>query len=401
MGPRFRFSLRLNRTDFLGRGMPEGVRGQEQKWIVYNQYRIETPVPYEQATEIVGSGEIARQLGVPPDKVKLIKEAYVGEEFISPRIETGISRIYNPFVDAPEIFLEFASLGRQAEPDKSRILKFVHRYGDIATVRIDPEEADQNLVGTTSSCFLGTKVSDFHREARLAYGTLRLYEGILSLKEETTQQWVDYIVNRWDEFGLRWDEECSPEDYHECKREAEAGTDPCTQCFSIPPIENRVKTARDAFDAGSILLVDILFKKMHPDDRYSVVPVLAVQLEYRQGRSVPRFYASWLIPTLLQAIWTLFYLRVTNQIQQEYRICPFCEEPIIKPRRNQVYHEGCRQAKFNQEKREVLRLWREGKSVEEIAEVTGLELDRIAKWVRKKEGVRVTKAMVTAWVPNC
>lgn len=386
MGPRFRLGFNLSRTDFPREGMPDVVRGEEQRWVVYNQYRIQTPLPYEKAKEIVGSGEIARKLGASPDEVKLIKEAYIGEEFIAPCVESGISRIYNPFLDTPEIFLEFASLGRRPEPDKGRILKFVHRYGDITMFRVHPEDkTDQTLVGTGLRCFLGTKVSEFHREARLAYSALRLYEGIVSLKEETVQEWVDHVISRWDEFGLRWDDECSLEDYHQCKQDEEASAECCTECGSMPPIENLIKATRDPFEAGSVLLVEILFKKMHPED-LNVIPVVSVQFEYRQGRSVPRFYASWLIASLLQAIWTLFYLRVTNQIQQEYRICPFCEEPIIKPRRNQVYHEGCRQAKFNQEKREVLRLWREGKSVEEIAQVTGLELDRIAKRVRKKQG---------------
>lgn len=395
MGPRFRlgFQVGLKRMDFPREGMPDIVRGEEQRWIVYNQYTIKLPMSWEEAVKVVDLDEVSRKLknafagmDIPAEVVRMPKEMYIEEEFIAASVESGISRIYNPFTDAPEVFLEFASLGKNPEPDRARILKFVHRYGDINTFRLGPEEEAKG-----KSVVLwrpGSRVKDFHREARLAYAVLRLYEGIASLRTETVREWIDYIVARWDEFGLRdWDTECDFEQYNQCEQDGRAGIECGEECGFMPPMERFVKTIQDPFEAGSVLLVETIFKKMHPRNlQLYVVPVVSVQYEYRQGRSVPRFYASWIIPTLLQAIWTLFYLRVTNQIQQEYRICPFCEEPIIKPRRNQVYHEGCRQAKFNQEKREVLRLWREGKSVEEIGEVTGLELDRIAKWVRKKEG---------------
>lgn len=394
MGPRFRlgFQVRLKRTDFPREGMPDIVRGEEQRWIVYNQYRIKSPLTWEEAVKVVDLDEVSRKLkdafsgvGIPAEVVRMPKEMYMEEEYIAASVESGISRIYNPFTDAPEVFLEFASLGKNPEPDRGRILKFVHRYGDIKAFQIGPEEEAKG-----KSVVLwrpGSRVKDFHREARVAYAVLRLYEGIAGLKTETVREWVDHIVARWDELGLRDPHvECDLVQYNKCEQDGTAGIECEEECHLRPAVEKLITTFQDPLEAGAFLLLDIIFRRMHPEDLY-VLPVVSVQHEYRQGRSVPRFYASWLIPTLLQAIWTLFYLRVTNQIQQEYRICPFCEEPIIKPRRNQVYHEGCRQAKFNQDKREVLKLWREGRSVEEIAEATGLELERIAKWVPKgKEG---------------
>lgn len=375
MGPRFRsIRVRLSRRDFSPDGMPVFVRTPEAiTWEVYGLYKIYRPTDEEIRQWAEASGYTRLPYATLPSS-----EWEPESIWCLPR--SGVVRTYNPFTDSPELFLQFASLGRSEEPQRDRILKFVHSYGDI-------QHPYAPFYAENLEWKRGSSVAEFHKEARIAYSALRLYEGIVGQDKDEVKRWIAYIVERWDEFDLRGHKECSLENYRECQKEQGQEIVDCTECDNDPPIEITIAAIRDFLEAASLLLTYIIPTKMHRTEDYlEVIPIMSYRFEYTRTGSIPRFYPLWAFPTLLQAIWALFYLKVTNQIEQEYRICPFCSEPIIKPRRNQVYHEGCRQAKFNQEKREVLRLWRKGKSVEEIAEVTGLELDRIAKWVRKKEG---------------
>ncbi|HHY32381.1 MAG TPA: hypothetical protein GX515_05030 [Firmicutes bacterium] len=380
MGARFLFDKArrkgLSEKDFPPEGMPEFLRSPEDnRWGVYRQYKIYTPTSEEHQKLFAQSPEkeVADLLGG-----KVID--YDEPECIWSSPASGISRVYNPFTDSPEVFLEFASLGRSEQPQKDRILKFVQSYGDI--LYADPPFY---LSHAKIEWERGSSVEEFHREARIAYNALRLFEEVMALDKERVKQHIAYLIGNWDALRLRGLDECKPEQYEECLRDGEVTSTvdcPKTGCDGEPPIEKVLQEIDDPIEAGSFLLLRIILAKMHASWDYPVLPVISYQFEYRQGKSVPRFYSSWSVPTLLQAIWTLFYLKVTNQIEQDYRICPFCEEPIIKPRRNQIYHDGCRQAKFNQDKREVLRLFREGRSVEEIADETGFEIARIEKWIK-------------------
>ncbi len=47
-----------------------------------------------------------------------------------------------------------------------------------------------------------------------------------------------------------------------------------------------------------------------------------------------------------------------------------------------MYHENCRQVHFNRVKRETIRLWREGKSAEDIALELNIEVDKVQRWVK-------------------
>lgn len=373
MAPRFMFNgfkqKRLSRKDFPPDGMPKEIKGEENRWTVYNQYKIVTPLSYEEAIKQVSSeeltGKLEEKLNIKlPGLVRLPKEKYISEEYISFSPASGISKIYNPFTDSPEVFLVFASLGKYDQPQRGKILEFVQSYGDILYSYIAGEVC------------IGTPIELFHREAKIAYNALRLYEEVIGLEKEKVKQRIDYILNSWHEINII-NEGVDP--YEACKDCEEP--EGCLNCEYAPP-SKIIKQMNDPIEAGSYLLTEIINRQIHDLTNHPITPLVLYRFEYVHGKLYPSFYTSWPVPTLLQAIWLLFFLKITGQVEQTYRICPFCEEPIIKPRKNQIYHDGCRQAKFNQDKRMVLKLWKEGKTAEEIAEETGLEIERIKKWTK-------------------
>lgn len=335
-----RFSSRRkgsSRRDFPPEGMPVEVRGEENRWTVYNQYKIETE-PY-------------------------------GKEYISILPAGGISRVYNPFTDSPEVFLAFATLGKHERPQKDKILEFVQTYGDIL-YNCPPGES-----------YIGSSIDTFHREARVAYNALRLYEEIMGLEKEKVKQRMNCFLIGRHEINIVKEGAGPFEDCKDCEN-----PEGCLDCEDAPP-SKIIERVKDPIEAGSLLLTDIINCQIHSLRDYPVAPYVLYRFEYKQGKSRPRFYASWPVPTLLQAMWLIFFLKITDQLEQTFRICPVCEEPIISPRKNQIYHEGCRQTYYYRLKQEVLGLWKEGYSVEQISCLLGIGEERVSNLLNKKDGL--------------
>ncbi|AEG14982.1 hypothetical protein Desku_1399 [Desulfofundulus kuznetsovii DSM 6115] len=344
--------------DFPKDGMPEFLRFPEcQRWTVYNQYKIYTPTEAECITMSRDSGLTAL--------THFLQDEHV---WVDPN--SGISRIYNPFTEAPELFLEFAALGRTEQPRKDKILDFLYRYGDIFN-----EHGHQSLkIGQWNK---GSNVTELHREARLCYYALRLYEGLFNNSTEALKTRVCDLLSHLIE--------CSHIPIvvdNDENNGVKNGS--YTDYLPLEVYIQRKLLSGQIIDTASFLLVNVINQKVHNMDMKSpILPICFYRFDYKNKKSLPAFYMTWVVPSLLQAIWLLFFLKITGQIEQEYRICPVCEEPIIKPRKNQLYHEGCRQVYHNRIKREVLRLWKEGKSIDEIAAETAIDTEKIKKWVKK------------------
>lgn len=291
-------------------------------------------------------------------------------EYLWGALDSGVARVYCPFAEAREVFPEFARLGRSEVPQPDRILKFTHRYGDIleggaaaGIVERSPQHRQGSWVSLTS-------LAVFQREARLAYLSLRLFEQLNSTapRADLVRTQLSHLLEHLGETELL--KGVTPEDLKRWNSEPDTG--------------QPVKTA-------AVVLSTVIETKLHyassgtnSSYRYDpVTPLCNFRFEYHKQKNVPLFQPRWHFTNLLQAVWMLFFLKATGQLEQSYRICPVCEEPIVNPRKNQIYHEGCRQVQHNREKREVLRLWKEGKTVGEILEVTGLEERRVAHWVEQ------------------
>ena len=124
------------------------------------------------------------------------------------------------------------------------------------------------------------------------------------------------------------------------------------------------------FGIAAELITLVVNERLKKNTWFSMVNFLE-----EQGRDKKqRFKGSWNCEDLLTAIWMLFYLKITGQVTEVYRYCPVCEQPILDPRKNQKYHDGCRQVLYNRRQRKIEKLWREGKTGQEIHEEIGADL---------------------------
>lgn len=331
-------------------------------------------------------------------------------------------KTYFPLTDTPDIFLKFASLGKSNEPDIPGILEFVHKYGML--------KERESIITEDDFVFPGRyPLKAFFLYAREAYLILRIYEALLDKDAGKVGKflsvWVDEIPNGlylieestdWYLFLRKWSNYLPgifynpPVDSLE-KVGARKATEKVERILELPKDDlnnivryrekDKSKWLKSAYlfiDGYSTFFWKTLFQKGPPKAIFEVAAslisaIVDIRVDKVWTVTTPvfpeesktgsyGFKGSLSASSLLATIWLLFFLKITGQMEQVYRICPFCELPIIKPRKNQIYHNGCRQAKFNKDKREVLRLWKEGKSVDEIAAETGIDVARIKKWTK-------------------
>lgn len=102
------------------------------------------------------------------------------------------------------------------------------------------------------------------------------------------------------------------------------------------------------------------------------------------------FHNVWRSSSLLNALWIQFYLEITHQFESEKKInCSICGRVIENPRGKQRFCNNekgrkCRQTHYLRLKRNVIRLRKEGRTVEEIADLMldeELSKERIERWV--------------------
>ena len=92
-------------------------------------------------------------------------------------------------------------------------------------------------------------------------------------------------------------------------------------------------------------------------------------------------------------MWFLFYLEITGQMTQKYKICSFCSEPIFpeegkeKVHGKRKFHEGCRQKHNEFAKNRAISMHKEGKNITEIInEFPDIKKETIFRWISANKG---------------
>lgn len=429
--PKFNYHLKnsfnISSKDFNPNTLPKFFR--DTQWGVAESYsadrvdKICLPVPEFLSTE---------PLPFPIYEIENItgEEVFVfgGTEGVFPKGE--IETRYNPMVDAPNILLVFSKIGSSKVLDKEKIIEFISKYGPLRyradwflRETMDPE----SIITLDEHPYHCYSISAFYYYAREIYLSVKLYE---SLVNKNTAKLKSTLLNMLIELpnfiNLMHDFIKHTEDYptrlnvseviyersiEVANKESERFKEHVLEIESMPG---------NTFQEGSSynwelfylsylksehlhILLELLIEKMKDLNLINYAGnVLSYLSESRIGpirtncKFLPpnntsdgksKFQSQWHPESLLSCIWLSFYLTITGQRNQAFRLCPVCEKPIENPRENQIYHNGCRQTHHNRIKREIILLWKQGKPVDEIAEITGIEIERIAKWTKKPKEV--------------
>ena len=116
-------------------------------------------------------------------------------------------------------------------------------------------------------------------------------------------------------------------------------------------------------------------------------------LTAEHGEQNRLFKHHWTSPSLLTIMWFLFYLEITGQMTQKYKICSFCSEPIFpeegkeKVHGKRKFHEGCRQKHNEFAKNRAISMHKEGKNITEIInEFPDIKKETIFRWISANKG---------------
>ncbi len=334
---------------------------------------------------------------------------------------SGIKKIFNPVEDTPSIFIEFATLGSQDNLKKKSILNFVNKYGVLKThenrgfdVKYGfpynqyPVEAFKSYAYEAHFIFkLYTLLKQDKKKLELRNHLLQIDKYIPG-GFELFQEIVDYnkLLFRW---WKQFSEHIKKELIKYFPREKTADVKG-VEVFPIGEEENL------KYDARRIPLIPILgFEDISFwEHLFEEVPIEAVieaagkfisavtNLRIRddifffstvdtEGQS-RLFKHHWSSPSLLTIMWFLFYLEITGQMTQKYKICKFCAEPIFpekgeeKVHGRRKFHEGCRQKYSQYAKKQIQTMHKAGKGIAEINQhFTDITEDTIKKWIAAAE----------------
>lgn len=409
-------AIRVSKGDFEQEGMPpvfknttwriaaeywteekkEGTAVGLDKFPMAPIYELKIDTYIEKDKKIVKASRIAGEYICYPHEKRqeFIKNIPLPIESMAPIF----TKEYNPITDAPELFLSFTKTGQGRTPDKVRILNFVRQYGIL---RLSDRE--------TVFRFHSYPLEAFHYYAREANLTLSLYEAVLNknhkkiptilsswIKELPLGPWFLLKLISIESFLVRWQNKIPGEIF---KRAINTGDrfgkikSIGTENLDIVLLEWIFNNNSDFWElmllyADKEILFDVACRVVSSVSYYRIGNILldcTYTLPHENRLKRVEFRPQWYAESLLGHIWLLFFLKVTGQTDQSYRICPVCEKPIENPRKNQTFHPGCRQAYYNRRKREAINLWKNGKSVDFISKDTGIDIDRINGWIRSME----------------
>jgi len=283
---------------------------------------------------------------IHPDATEKSEGLFLVEKYGEPK-----RRIYSPLEDEPELFSRFAKL----EPTSTKaILKFANKYGNLTK---------GNLI-----------VPDSHNkiEKPINIEPFKLWCNEISEFALTYRIWRCLEEQRFEDLGLyiRWDKI--------------DGTD---VFYVISPFSNsRYLTANNPQS-------EAIFNTFTQNDliapaKFFLQTILSRKL--KGGISLmPLEDSSWnlypyIMPdNLLRALWLQMYLAVTGEktfIQCEW--CGYLLEVTEKTRITRKYHDNCRMAMWRQ-KKNVVNLSEQGKTIDEIAAETKLPREKVAEWLEE------------------
>lgn len=435
--PKFNYhltnSFNISSKDFNPNTLPKFFR--DTQWEVAESYwvdhveKIYLPVPEFLSRELLPY-PIYEIEDFSTDGEDESKEVFVfgGVEGVFPKGEIKTS--YNPMVDAPNILLVFSKIGSSKDLDKDKIIEFISKYGPLRR-RADwflHEIMDTESIITLDEhpyhCY---SMHAFYYYARELHLAVKLYESLISkniakIKSTLLSMLIELpnFVHLMHEFSMHTEDyptKFNPSEiiYKRSIELAKAESRRFKEHVAMIEDITGITFTEEGMYYWELfylsylksehlqILIEMLIENMRDLTLLNYAgKVLAHLTESRVGPirsnckfvppnntadNKPKFQNQWSPESLLSCMWLSFHLTITGQRDKSFRLCPVCEKPIRNPRENQIYHNGCRQAHHNRIKREVIRLWKQGKPAEEIAKHMEIEIERIAKWIKKpKEG---------------
>jgi len=332
-----------------------------------------------------------------------------------------MTRVYNPVEDDPDIFIKFAEIGAPGlgkNISDNRILRFVSKYGVLKTFEhrgfdikygfhynLYPVTAFKKYSAEAFFIFrLYTLLNEAGKKREIR-GHLLNIEEFISEGFKFFQEIVDYKL-----YLFKWWEKLSDPlkneliEYFPHDRACDANSAEVTilehdnlkydarkipsiptlgfadisfwkQLFTSAPIEAVIDAAREIIASVTSLRIEdgIIFSTTMETEEQGCY-----------------FKQHWTATSLLSIMWFLFYLEITGQMTQRYKICKHCSKPIY-PKKGEdkvhgktIFHEGCRQKHHQHLEKQVKAMHNDGKSVSEIClsfPTTGKKT--IEKWINE------------------
>lgn len=328
-------------------------------------------------------------------KVDTNKDQKIAGPFLLIKPESGYTW-YEPLIDEPTLFLEFSELN----PSENEIINFAERYGmllktgevEVHTPRYVFFEGEtppwlKHGLGqysiTENKMSLGVygeSLNFWYREIKEIKRTIQIWHW---LKEQDTEKlnlvitWIDketvnYVFSTEEEIKTFHRKGFDAE-----YRYLEAGY---LRSSTEPIVFSRFNYG-DVFLPAQYLLQRTINKKL---DEYPTVPRLLLDKKNK--------LIQYLVPNnLLAAMWFQFYQAVTGE--KLFKRCEVCRkwEDVTNNKVTWSKHPECagreRAANYRERKKEILNLCAEGKTIDEIAQITEVDIKQIKKWIEKERRV--------------
>ncbi|AST57486.1 hypothetical protein BFT35_12755 [Thermoanaerobacterium thermosaccharolyticum] len=314
---------------------------------------------------------------------------------------------YRPLIDFPDLFFAFSNLGRNSEVNEEEIIKFIKTYGGnlVESIKLKYLKRVSDKIASVDLDIPINKynIEDIYKYAREAFFVFQLYDQLKSKNIKKLRntlidfyefvdkiihtnselssipyattfrngfvKYIQYIVDEWEEIMKKFD--INKSIFIESVKSGNKEminfmlTELMTDYMVIELATNLINVVIAFRTANINIRIDFEGVMMESESKIDFIP-------------------SWGYTDLIQAIWLHFWLIVTKQIKIRYTYCEFCGLPILNPRKNQRFHPGCRQAWFNQQKRNAIKMYKEGLNIEEIAIKLNRDVEQIKEWVKKE-----------------
>lgn len=284
------------------------------------------------------------------DREAIDAERKIKGPFLLIKPESGYTW-YNPLIDTATLFLEFSEL----ELNENQILEFANKYGMLSEYEtlLHPAEGQRSELFGESIEFWRREIADMHVVVDLWN----------ALKQKNT-----YKLNQF----ITW------EDKEEVKYIL--GT-------QKSGFLNKLNSPFSRFNFGDVFLPAqyVIQNEINVKlGKYPTNPRLIMDNKNQ--------LKQYLTPSsLLAAMWFQFYQAVTGE--KLFKRCEVCRkwEDVTNNKVTWSKHPECagreRAANYRERKKEILNLCAEGKTIDEIAQITEVDIKQIKKWIEKERRV--------------
>jgi hypothetical protein len=326
------------------------------------------------------------------------------------RLENSKTVEYRPLIEFPDLFFAFSNLGRSDKVNEKEIFKFIEKYGGdfVESLRLYYlAKISGKIASIDLEIPIGKyNVEDIYNYAREAFFVFQLYE---ELRDKSTKKLRSVLVDFYN-----FTEEISSKIHSDFELKSVSYFTTFHNGFNkyIQSIVDEWKDIMEKFDIDKSIFIESVKSRNKEMISYMLTDLMSdymvielatnlindvialrtnninIRIDFKgviiESEPSIDFIPNWGYTDLIQAIWLHFWLIVTRQIKIRYAYCEFCGLPILNPRKNQRFHPGCRQAWFNQQKRNAIKFYKDGLSVEEIAVKLNRDVEQIKEWIKKE-----------------